>query len=133
VEEPIPGILVNLLKNAVASCCPDEYFRRQPKNSAKTVNAHGAEAQLRGHILQVDAWDGRKKIRTQPNNIKGRLIDPRDSLKEEWDFLSGPLVFPGYFDPAWNLRKGYDKSLMVGHPLRPEIAEAQLGLIGGRE
>ena len=96
------------------------------------MNAHWAKAQLGGEITQVDAWNWRQKIRTQLNNIKRRLIDPRDSLEEEGDFDSGPLVFAGNFDPAWDLRKGHDKRLMVVYPLGPEIAEAQLGLIRRR-
>ena len=59
MEEPIPGILVKLLKKAVASCCTNEYFRRQPKNGAVTVYAYGTETQLRGHLYQVYAWDRR--------------------------------------------------------------------------
>ena len=74
-------------------------------------------------MLQVDARDWRQKIGTQPHNIKGRLIDPHNSLEEKRNFLSGPLVFSGDFDLIWDLRETEDKGLMVINPLRPEIAE----------
>lgn len=74
--------------------------------------------------MQVDARDWRQKIGTQPHNIKRRLIDPRNSLEEEWNFLSGPPLFSRYFDLIWDLHETEDKGLMVINPLRPEIAEA---------